>query len=334
VLEIGERLLSPTDTRDPGSEEPDGVFHGQDPFLVGNPETGKIILFQSHNYRRLTIRESDTIEGLRKAAETTIWKPRRRDTMKKSLWAPEGHTFPDTQWERNWFVSFAASPSGNSDDEEPAVLMSEGRDPRGPYVVKNRLMPGKWGIDLTYFQDDDQLYGIWSGRLSEEPFPQGILIAPMTNPWTLLHEEAVCISSPNYSWEMQPEPINEGPQIRRKNGKVQLIFAASGSWTENYIMGVSEKIGSDPMKPSSWRKRPVPIYERNHGHGHTIDLKDGREVLVAGRKLLPDDGWEREIVWVDVEDTALDKTPALGTEVEIPIRTSSAQSGIGFTNVA
>ncbi len=33
-------------------------------------------------------------------------------------------------------------------------------------------------------------------------------------------------------------PICEGPQILRRNGKLFLIYSASGSWTEDYCLGM------------------------------------------------------------------------------------------------
>src|SRR4029453_14054063 len=91
---------------------------------------------------------------------------------------------------------------------------------------------------------------------------QDIFIAQLSNPWTITGNR-VLISSPAYSWEKNGTPIvNKGPgEIKNLNGKIFLIYSASGCWTDNYALGMlSLKENGDPQNPNDWTKSSSPVF--------------------------------------------------------------------------
>ena len=93
------------------------------------------------------------------------------------------------------------------------------------------------------------------------------------------------LSSPEYLWERNGE-INEGPVVVQKNGKVFLVYSASGCWTDDYALGMlTMNESDDPLNTSSWTKSAQPVFSPNasvfaYGPGHNgfFLSPDGTEV--------------------------------------------------------
>lgn len=74
----------------------------------------------------------------------------------------------------------------------------------GPYTYKNELAgsnldPGGWLIDASVLQYNNNLYLVGSGFIGGSA--QSLVIAPMSNPYTLAATTFTVISSPTYDWE-------------------------------------------------------------------------------------------------------------------------------------
>ena len=56
------------------------------------------------------------------------------------------------------------------------------------------------------------------------------------------------ISEPEYEWEMRQTPlINEAPQVIIKDETVNLVYSASGSWDNDYALGLMTlDVADDP----------------------------------------------------------------------------------------
>jgi GH43 family beta-xylosidase len=168
------------------------------------------------------------------------------------------------------------------------VLENSAADPlTGDWVFKGKIADtsDKWAIDGSVFEYNAQLYFIWSGwRGNNDPGIQQIYIARMTNPWTL-EGERVMLSEPTFNWERNGL-VNEGPQIlKNNNGRVFLIYSASGCWTDDYALGMlSLKEGGNPLVAADWTKSPSPVFSKKpensaFGPGHNSFFKspDGTE---------------------------------------------------------
>ncbi len=167
------------------------------------------------------------------------------------------------------------------------VLESKTDNAMGEYEFKGKLSPDtdRWAIDQTVLEYNGKLYAVWSGwdgMVNEE---QRIYIAEMSDPCTISGKR-VMLSKPEYNWELDGFPrINEGPQVLvSPDGVANIIFSASGSWTDNYCLGrLTLKKGGDPMKAEDWEKATEPVFQKNPpstystGHACFTVSPDGTE---------------------------------------------------------
>ena len=92
----------------------------------------------------------------------------------------------------------------------------------------------------------------------------GIRMAPMSNPWTVAGGSAL-ITQADYDWERVRYPINEGPVMLQRAGRIFLIYSASDTGTPDYALGMLTHTGGDVMNPKAWKKSPVPVFSRHSG---------------------------------------------------------------------
>ncbi|WP_340384994.1 family 43 glycosylhydrolase [Streptomyces sp. SS7] len=231
----------------------------------------------------LGIRKSPTLAGLATAPNVQVWSD-TTSTRDTNIWAPELHRFNG-----HWYLYYSAGPSGVSccDSQRTHVLESAGTDPLGPYTYKgsltgSNLTPGGWLIDATVLQAGGKLYLVGSGFIGGSR--QSLVIAPMSNPYTLSSDTFTIISSPTLSWETSGAAVNEGPEPLYHAGRTFLTFSASYCTTADYKLGLLELTGSDPLNPSSWTKTQSPVFQRSdtngvYGPGHNgfFSSPDGTE---------------------------------------------------------
>ena len=122
-----------------------------------------------------------------------------------------------------------------------------------------------------------KLYAVWSGWEGTTNVSQRIYIAEMSDPLTITGERAE-LSRPEYSWELDGTPtINEGAQIAvSPEGVVNIIYSASGSWTDNYCLGRLTLRGENPMNPEDWEKGTESVFHKSapstYSTGHALSL--------------------------------------------------------------
>ncbi|MBR6361014.1 MAG: family 43 glycosylhydrolase, partial [Clostridia bacterium] len=122
---------------------------------------------------------------------------------------------------------------------------------------------------------------------------QNLYIAHMSDP---LHidGERVRISSPLLPWERKGMPVNEAPSVLYHQGRVFLFYSASGSWTDDYCLGMLTLCGR-PDCPASWVKSPLPALtkaETAYGPGHCCFVQSGGEdYIVYHANLESGTGW-------------------------------------------
>ncbi|SFL60177.1 Beta-xylosidase, GH43 family [Gracilibacillus orientalis] len=324
-------------------EEPAQLFEnpvigdGADPWIVRH--TDGYYYYTNTTGNNVTIWKSKTISGLQNAESKVVWTPEQGAPNSAHIWAPEIH-FIDGKW----YIYFAAS-GGDMEKQRMHVLESETSDPFGDYSYPEGTTYGKittpsdkWAIDGTILEMDGEYYFAWSGWEGDVNVRQDIYIAPMTNPWTISGDR-VELSRPEYDWEKIGEPlINEGPQfLRNDDGELFLIYSASGSWTDDYKLGMLTFTGSDPLDPDAWEKSSEPVFEKDpevgvYGPGHNGFFKspDGTEdwIIYHGAKF-QGSGWDRNIrmqkfTWNEDGTPNFGKPVATGTLLEVP---SGEQAG-------
>ncbi len=243
--------------------------------------------------QRIFVRKSATLTGVGSAPAVQVWLAPATGSYSRQTWAPELQLLNG-----RWYIYFAAS-DGNNANHRMFVLESTSLDAQGAYVFKGQLRPttDKWAIDGAVIQKDDgSLYFVWSGWPGDVDGQQNLYIAAMSNPWTISGER-VLLAMPTFDWEARGMPLNEGPQPLRLGSRYALVFSASGSWTQEYTLGLLTNTDGNLLNPKSWVKTG-PVFRKNanvYGVGHPTFVKspDGTENWIAYHaKRLTTDGWD------------------------------------------
>ncbi|CAF4802827.1 unnamed protein product [Rotaria sp. Silwood1] len=260
-----------------------------------------------------------------------VWRPPNSGPACRAIWAPELH-FVQTRW----YIYFTATTcDGKSENRRIFVIENTNADPFiGTFTWKGQITDAtnKWAIDGTVLQHPSgQLYFIWSGWEGDIKERQNLYIAQMSNPWTI-SSARVEIARPIYNWETNHFPyINEGPQVTIRNNVISLVYSASGSWTNDYCLGlITASTNSNLMIPSSWRKQSSPIFRSANsifGPGHqsfTKSRDDREDWIIYHSARYSSSGWTRQVRAQPFTWNA-DSTPNLGSPVNpnIPIRLPS-----------
>ncbi|MES2733496.1 MAG: glycoside hydrolase family 43 protein [Bacteroidota bacterium] len=183
----------------------------------------------------VAIRRSPTLDGLKRAPLTEIFArdPNNRNHPCCNYWAPEIHRING-----RWYAYFTAGTNGNLDSQRNFVLEGGTGDPfSAPWRFIAQIKDSEdWAIDGTVLQLNGANYFVWSSG----DFGQSIVIARMSNPWTITGRRVI-ISQPNVpqttGWE-NDRPLNEGPSVLQHNGRTFIAFSGSGCETPNYALGL------------------------------------------------------------------------------------------------
>lgn len=224
------------------------------------------------------------------------------DEVQGNIWAPELHYNPATD---RWYIYASGSTSGwDFFTIRMFCLESKTNDPFGEYVFKGFTDPNTLAIDQTVFYDEQSgtLYTAFSQFTDKG---QVITLAVMENPWTV-SDKRIEVSYPRYEWERlgktegKDERVNEGPVFLYRNGKLCLLYSASGCWSEYYCLGLLEFTGEDlteesVMRRTNWKKSNKPIFRAANevygvGHCFFFDTPDGQTWISYHGMHTPDAG--------------------------------------------
>lgn len=242
----------------------------------------------------LFVRVSHDLLGIGSAERHRVWTPPARGPISRNLWAPELHFIAGRS-----YIYFAAD-DGRNENHRLWVLAACTDDPAGPYELAGSLDTGGWAIDGTTFTDARGVrFLVWSGWAGSRDGQQNLYIARMSSPVALATPRAL-LTTPDQSWERHGMPICEGPQLLQRHGRTFLVYAASGSWTEDYCLGLLELIGNDIADASSWRKVGCVFSKNQHGwgvgHCGFAQTIDGADWLLYHAKTSRRPGWtDREV---------------------------------------
>ena len=283
------------------------VGTGQDPYVVQYQDYYYLIQSQNDGIW-ITKSTKDNLTDMAIAGTTVkVWTYPATGPNCMDVWAPELH-----QVDNRWVIYYAADTcDANNNNHRMFALESDSDDPLGTYTDKGEVTDSdnRWAIDGTRFEYDGQAYFVWSGWPGDSNGQQNLYIAKMSDPFTL-EGEGVLLSQPTYDWERQAMPINEGPEVIVKDNKVFLIYSASGSWTDDYCLGMMVWQGGDILDPSAWTKQPQPVFSKTDevfgpGHASFVLSPDGTQSwIVYHSARFSGAGWDRIInaqpfTWVD-----------------------------------
>ena len=224
------------------------------------------------------------------------------DEVQGNIWAPELHYNPATD---RWYIYASGSTNGwDFFTIRMFCLESKTNDPFGEYVFKGFTDPNTLAIDQTVFYDEQSgtLYTAFSQFTDKG---QVITLAVMENPWTV-SDQRMELSYPRYEWERlgktegKDERVNEGPVFLCHEGKLSLIYSASGCWSQYYCLGLVEFVGEDftpdtVMKRANWKKHHEPIFKAANevygvGHCFFFTTPDGQDWISYHGMHTPDAG--------------------------------------------
>ncbi|CAF1506059.1 unnamed protein product [Adineta ricciae] len=287
---------------------------GADPWVFKHPINNLYYATKSTG-NNVIIWRSRSLSTLDIAENKVIWIP-NNTTACRDIWAPELHLI-----QKKWYVYFAATTcDGDNAHHRMFVLENENEDPfAGEFEFRGQLTDAtnKWAIDGTVFEHPltNNLYFVWSGWEGDVDGMQILYIAHLSSPYTV-DSRRVEIGRPTYAWEINHTPyVNEGPEVIIHNRTINLVFSASGSWTNDYCMGlITAHTDADLMNPTSWIKRSNPILKSGNGlfgPGHGSLTSDNW--LVFHTAAYNGSGWTRQIRTQPFQWNETDGTPILGT---------------------
>ncbi|HVX28418.1 MAG TPA: glycoside hydrolase family 43 protein [Parafilimonas sp.] len=239
---------------------------------------------------RIDLWKTKNLADLKNAERITIYKPEAGTMHSKELWAPEIMFL-----QNKWYTYFAAD-DGDNNHHRLYVLENDNADPmQGEWMFKGKLADSsdKWAIDADVFQYKHQLYIAWSSWQGDINGEQDIYIAKMKDPLTI-ESKRVRISAPQYDWETHGDlhdannpphvNVNEGPQFLEHEGKLFIIYSASGCWTDAYALGMLSLQNKNLLDSSSWKKSAQPVFKasiKNNvyapGHNSFFKSPNGKE---------------------------------------------------------
>jgi GH43 family beta-xylosidase len=237
---------------------------GADPWLVFHD--GNYYLISTTFTNTLVMRKSPTLAGLATAPSVQVWQD-TTPSRGTNFWAPEIHMFNG-----RWYLYYSAGQVGAPccDTQRTHVLESAGSDPLGPYTYRNiltgsNLNTNGWLIDASVLQVNGGLYLLGSASIGNSG--QSLVIAPMSNPFTLSSSTFSLISRPTLSWEVQGFGVNEGAVALQRNGRTMIVYSASFCGTPDYKLGLLTLTGGNPLAMASWTKSPNPVFQRSDANG-------------------------------------------------------------------
>lgn len=264
---------------------------GADPWVL---QTDDFYYYTKTTGNNLTLWRSEHLTDVAAGEEKVIWE---MPADLENIWAPELHYI-----EGKWIVYFAANKP--SQTHRMYALVNEQADPYSDewVLTEMRGMDDTFAIDGTVLTLGDTNYFIWSGWAGYENVAQNIYIAEMTS-LTSVRGEKQLISEPEYDWEMKQTPlINEAPQVIVKDDTINLVYSGSGSWDNDYALGLlTLAISEDPLVKANWTKETEPIFQQTDkvfgpGHNGFAKSKDGSEDwLIYHAARWDHSGWQRSI---------------------------------------
>lgn len=271
------------------------IFERADPYIFKGPDdnyyfTASYPAFYDveHGYDRIILRRSETVIGLAKAQEHTVWKAHTEGNMSRHIWAPEMHFIGG-----KWYIMFAAGDKDNVWNIRPYMLVCDGNDPvNDSWQELGKVQPcdgdetsfTAFSLDMTYFEHKSSHYIIWAEKTDKSRIYMAT-VNP-SEPWKMT-SKPILLSEPEYEWEMIKEKVNEGPSVLKANGKIYIAFSASGTGAE-YCVGILwANEDSELTDINSWHKLSQPVLatrdldgEVGPGHNSFVMDENGAQLIV------------------------------------------------------
>ena len=243
--------LSPTlDTADPciRYNEADGYYYG---IYTG--------------WDSLTLHRARRVADMFCRSESReIYRHSDEDGTYGFLWAPELHVIDGV-----WYIYTSTHEKDTKARKHLICLVQKSEDLFDGFRLLGHISPDYYAIDPTYYRDGatGRDYLVASAVLDGK---QKLVITELKSPAEPKCEWRV-IAEPVYDWELvypydgKWAPINEGAYFVEKDGRLFIVYSGNGCWSDDYVMGILELVGEDPLDPDAWYKHPEPFMTRGNG---------------------------------------------------------------------
>ncbi len=247
---------------------------GADPWLIRD---GARWYFTCTKGNRLELLCADSIANLSRGEARVVWTPPASGPGSVQLWAPELHRV-----DGRWIIYYAASDGTGDSGRRMHAVACDGDPMRDVWRYLGMLNTARPGLDGTILTHRGRRYFLYAGYGDFPDHGSAVYIARMRDEITLTGEE-VCLTRPEFDWERQGGmPINEGPAILVRSGRIFVVYSASTTWSEDYCLGMlTVSQDADLMDPACWNKSPAPVFWKNveagvlaPGHNSFCTLED------------------------------------------------------------
>lgn len=251
------------------------VLQRADPWAYRTEEGRYYFTATVPEFNRIELREADHLAGLGSANPQVIWRKHWQGPMSNHIWAPELHRIEGT-----WYIYFSAGTAGGNYDVRPYVLSNRSDNPMtGEWTEEGRIHTryDAFALDATTFEWDGQRYLIWSQKDPDDTQPASLHISAMASPTELTGPE-ILIAQPEYEWEKQGIPANQGASVLIRNGRILVTYTASATDHRSAIGLLWADADADLLDPASWNKRAEPVFtthseSNRQGPGHASFTK-------------------------------------------------------------
>ncbi len=263
-----------------------------DPWVYKTKDGSYILIATVPEYDRIELRKAKTLNGLGTAEPKVIWKKHKKGHMGNYIWAPELHRI-----DNKWYIYFAAGDAENKWLIRMYALSNDSEDPFSDNWKEEGRIKTKiddFSLDATTFENKGKRYLIWAEHVRKGQ-NTSLILSEMETP-TKLKGPEVIISDPKLEWECRKYPVNEGPAVIKRNGKIFVTYSASAT-DYNYCMGLLWANENDNLLDStSWHKLPEPVFSTNEdvrrygpGHNSFTVAEDGKtDVLIYHARVYKD----------------------------------------------
>jgi len=268
---------------EPGMPNP-LIAQRADPWIYRHSDGYYYFMATVPEYDRLELRRAPTLPELARAEEKIIWRKHATGNMGAHIWAPELHYI-----DGKWYVYFAAGAAEKVWDIRIYVLENSAPNPlEGEWVEKGQLKTNweSFALDATTFEHRGIRYLIWAQYDPRSNQGTNLYLARMDSPVSITGRP-VMLSKPDLPWEQVRYPVNEGPGVLIRHGRIFLTYSAAGTGAEYCLGLLTADADADLLNPKSWQKSPVPVFGTSvengiYGPGHNCftTAADGTDLIV------------------------------------------------------
>ncbi|MBQ8907724.1 MAG: family 43 glycosylhydrolase [Clostridia bacterium] len=257
-----------------------------DPCIRYNPLDGYYYGIHTGD-KSLTLYRARRMGNVFKGEEArVIYEANEKDGTYGLLWAPELHFLDGC-----WYIYTSTREYEESLGRKHLIcLKARSQDLFDGFVLAAHILPELYAIDPTVYDDEKHGKRYLCASIVIDNC-QKLFIQELKGAFTPIGEYRI-IAEPIYDWELvYPNDranwaINEGAYFVEKNGRLFIVYSGNGCWMDDYVFGILELTGDDPLAPDAWLKSDRPFMTKGNGcygpgHATFFFSPDGKELFMC-----------------------------------------------------